>query len=165
MNRFASRDPERWVICGGTELIQRSLRSFPRGKDLVVIGGDEREDIRRRLKDDRYWPNIEAAPASERLAACAFGWLDYFVQTHVATEAILKSTAFAAYCAHGIIPVFPSVNSKISLDGDVMPGPFTLATLPSASERPAMAQAIYNWYQRNASSAGLAAAIAKVIQP
>ncbi len=59
---------------------------------MVVIGGDEREDIRRRLKDDRYWPTSKvAAPASERLAACAFGWLDYFVQTHVATEAILKS--------------------------------------------------------------------------
>ncbi|HEY2713374.1 MAG TPA: hypothetical protein VGI60_12730 [Chthoniobacterales bacterium] len=162
--QIASRDPERWVTCGGTELIRRSLRSFPGGKDLVVIGGEEQEDIRRQLKDGRYWPDIEAAPASERLATCAFGWMDYFAQTHVKTEAILKSTAFAAYCAHGVIPVFFSVNSKISLDGDVMPGPFTLATLPTASERPAIAEAIYNWYQRNASSAGLAAAIAKVIQ-
>jgi hypothetical protein len=163
--QIADRNPERWVICGGNELIQRSFRSFPSGKDLAVIGGDEQEDIRRQLKADRYWPDIEAAPASERLAKCAFGWVDYFARSDVRTEVILKSTAFAAYCAHGVIPVFPSVNSKISIDGDVMPGPFTLATLPTARERPAIAQAIYHWYQRNASSTGLATTIAKVIQP
>jgi hypothetical protein len=163
--QIVNRDPERWAICGGTELIRRSMRSFPGGKDLFVMGGVEQSDIRRQLGHNHYFPNIEAELASERLASCTFGWLDYFVEADVPTEAILKSTTFAAYCAHGVIPVFPFANSQISVSGDAMPGPFTLATLPSPNKRPVVAQAIYDWYQRNAASAGLAAMIGNVIEP
>lgn len=161
--QLARRDPRRWVICGGTELIQRSLRSFRGPAELFVVGGADRPEIRRSLDDAHYLPNVEAAVASGILASCTFGWIDYFERTDVPTAAILKSTAFAACCAHGVIPVLPTVSSKIALGDDALPGPFSPGNVPEESERPAIAQAIYDWYGRNAASAHLAACIAKAI--
>lgn len=163
--QMAQRDPRRWVICGGTELIQRSLRSFRGAAEPFVVGGADRPEIRRSVDDAHYWPNVEAAVASDILASCAFGWIDYFERADVPTAAILKSTAFAAYCAHGVVPVFPSAGSTIALGGDALPGPFFPRNLPAESERPAIAQAMYDWYGRNASSAHLAESIASVIAP
>ena len=170
--QIVDRDPKRWVICGGTELIRRSLRSFFRHftgtAELFVVGGKEQADIRQLLEaagkiSAHYLPNVEVAVASEVLASCAFGWIDYFERADVPTAAILKSTAFAAYCAHGVIPVFPSPGSSIALGDDALPGPFSLATLPGATERPSIALATYDWYERNASSAHLAESIAEVL--
>ena len=73
--RLVERDPHRWIICGGTELVERSLTSFLQNasfigapfspRELFVVGGVEREEIRARLggqQDIRthYYPNVEA---------------------------------------------------------------------------------------------------------
>lgn len=155
-----ARDPRRWVVCGGTELIRRSLRSFPEKEaELFVVGGAEQPELRQRFDRVHYLPNVDAAVASALLSTCAFGWLDYFEQAEVPTAAILKSTAFAACCAHGVLPVLPAPVSQI----DGFPGPLTPATLPDDSERPALAHATYDWYQGHASAAQLAATVAEMI--
>ncbi|MBA3544324.1 MAG: hypothetical protein H0T83_07790 [Chthoniobacterales bacterium] len=179
---MAERDPHRWVICGGTKLIERSVRSFlqaARGiaapfapRELFVVGGTDTASIRQQLKahpgiEARYHPEIDAAEASRILSACAFGWVDYFVRPGVPTSAVLKSTAFAACCAHGVIPVFPHRGSVIARSGDALPGPFFVApagqSFPGESERPAVAQSIQAWYQRHASSAHLAETVASAL--
>jgi hypothetical protein len=170
--QITGRDSRRWVICGGTQLIRRSLRSFLRHftgpAELFVVGGTEQSDIRRLLEaaekiSTHYLPNVEVSIASEVLGSCAFGWIDYFERSDVPTAAILKSTAFAAYCAHGVVPVLPAPGSTIALGDDALPGPFTLSTLPSETERSQIAQSVYGWYGRNASSVHLAESIAEVL--
>lgn len=179
---IAERDPHRWVICGGTELIERSVRSFlqaARGiaapfapRELFVVGGTDNASVRQQLKtqpgmEAHYHPEIDAAEASRILSTCAFGWVDYFVRPGVPTSAVLKSTAFAACCAHGVIPVFPHRGSVIALSEDALPGPFFVApigqSLPGESERPTVAQFIQAWYQRHASSAHLAETVANAL--
>jgi hypothetical protein len=176
---IAERDPHRWIICGRSDLIERSLRSFleragqidpacaPR--ELFVVGGAENSTTRRILEQQRnlqthYYPEVEANAASMILASCAFAWLDYFVRPDEPIPAILKSSSFAAFCAHGVIPVGPTSGAAVGLGPDRLPGPFFVSpagqSLPSASERTAVAQSIYSWYQRNACSAHLAATIA-----
>lgn len=179
---IAGRDPHRWVICGGTELIERSLRSFLRApelievpfapRELLVAGGAENFSIRKQLEQQdkiqtHYYPEIDAADASRILSTCAFGWVDYFVRPEVSMPAVLKSTAFAACCAHGVIPVFPHTGSVIALGNDPLPGPFFVTpsrqNLPRESERAAAGQSIHAWYQRHASSGHLAATVAAAI--
>ena len=180
---FALRDPHRWIICGGTELIARSLRSFLSAAvlidelfaphELFVVGGADNSEIRRALDETRkihthYRPEVDAKAASGILAACAFGWIDYFHRPGVPMPAILKSTAFAAFCAHGVIPVLPHAGEVIALGEDALPGPFSVAPsgqdLPRESERATTAQSIHSWYGRNASSGHLAATVAGAIR-
>ncbi len=180
---LAERDPHRWIICGGTELIERSLASFwqavPRvaapfsPRELFVVGGVERTAIRARHggpQDIRthYYPNIEASLAAKILSTCAFAWIDYFHRPPVSMAAILKSTAFAAFCAHGVIPVFPHDGSPIHLGQDKLQGPFFVTesgeNLPSEEERAPVAQSMHLWYGRNASSLHLAETVATAIR-
>ena len=161
VEEVAVRDPQRWIICGGTELIRRSLRSFPGGVELFVVGGADSPEIRERLDDAHYFPDVSAAKASELLAQSAYGWIDYFETADAPMAAILKSTSFAACCAHGVIPVFPSATATIA---DRLPGPFTVANLPSESARPAIAQATYDWYRDHASSTRLAETVAEALE-
>lgn len=177
------RDPHRWVICGGTELIGRSLRSFLGATEsiaepfapheLFVVGGAENSGIREIIKEARtihvhYHPEVDARIASGILATCAFGWIDYFHRPGVSMPVILKSTAFAALCAHGVIPVLPHAGSLIALGEDALPGPFFVAqsggNLPLESDRAATAQSVHSWYERNASSSHLAATVAAAIR-
>ncbi|HEX3817353.1 MAG TPA: hypothetical protein VHW03_03590 [Chthoniobacterales bacterium] len=167
------RASRRWAICGGNELIARSLRSFAQSfsgsAELFVIGGTEQSALKQLLHgresiSAHFLPNVDAAAASEALSSCAFGWIDYFEHANAVTAAILKSTAFAALCAHAVIPVFPQPGSAIALQGDAVPGPFLLQNLPPDSERPRVAQAFYDWYRRHASSTHLAASIAAAIR-
>ena len=179
---IADRDPHRWIICGGTELIERSLRSFlpaallmperfaPR--ELFVVGGSDNSGVRQTLNGEKkirthYYPQVEAKIASGILAGCAFGWMDYFHHPDVPMPVILKSTAFAAYCAHGVIPVLPHSGSIIGLGGDALAGPFFVTpsaqNLPLESERAIAAHSIQSWYERNASSSHLASTVAAAI--
>ena len=116
-----------------------------------------------------YYPEVDAKIASEILASCAFGWIDYFHRPDVPMPLILKSTAFAAYCAHGVIPVFPHGGATVALGRDALPGPFYVAPtgqeLPGESERPTAAQAVYSWYGRNATAVHLAATLAPLLGP
>jgi hypothetical protein len=170
-DQLANRSPHRWAICGGTGLVERSLRSF-RGiinqiperfspRELFVIGGSDNPATRALLADlpnirTDYYPQIGAAEASEILSACAFAWLDYFHRADVSTDVVLKSSVFAATCAHGIIPVFPHQGSAISIKSDRLNGPFfvgqTISKLPALDERTKVAAEIYDWYRRNAAS-------------
>jgi hypothetical protein len=55
--------------------------------------------------------------------------------------------------------------SAISLENDLLPGPFAIAhgeaKMPSGDERPDIARAIYDWYHRHASLATLSRVIAE----
>jgi hypothetical protein len=156
---ISQRDPHRWIVCGGTELIERSLRSFL-GIASVILDGETK--IR-----THYYPEVEAKVASGILAEAAFGWMDYFHQPTVPMPLVLKSTTFAAYCAHGVIPVLPHSGAVVALGGDALPGPFFVASseqnLPAESERATDAWLIYQWYERNAASGHVAASIKRAI--
>ncbi|MEP6686326.1 MAG: hypothetical protein ABJB22_06065 [Verrucomicrobiota bacterium] len=179
---IADRDPHRWIICGGTELIERSLRSFLSAtgsidepfapRELFLVGGAENSRVRRALSEQtkvhtHYHPDVDARIASGFLAGCAFGWIDYFHRPDVPMPAILKSSAFAAYCAHGVVPVFPHDGSPVALRGDALPGPFFVGpsghNLPMEAERATAGQSIHSWYGRNASAVHLAKAVAAAL--
>jgi hypothetical protein len=181
--QMANRDLRRWVICGGTALITRSLRSFrtiakripepflPR--ELFVFGGDDNPATRALLVDlpgvrSEYHPQVSVAEASQILSSCSFMWLDYFHHARVPTNAVLKSGAFAAACAHGVVPILPNRGSAISVEGDRLPGPFfvdsTSLELPAVKDRAIVAAAFYNWYQRHASSDQLARGISRALR-
>lgn len=170
-NDPAGRDPHRWLICGGVELLERSLRSFveraaliPESyapRELFVVGGTESSQIRSLL--DRlphmathYLPRIDSGAAAEILSTCVFAWIDYFHQPGAAMATIFKSTVFAAFCAHGVIPVFPRGGAPISLEKETLPGPFFVAeteqNLPAERDRIRIAHSLHEWYRRNASS-------------
>jgi len=180
-SQIADRGPHRWAIFGGTALVERSLQSLrsrmhcipdsvaPRS--LFVLGGDENPVARSLLVDlgikSDYRPRIAAADASEILKSCSFGWLNYFHSPDVETSVILKSSAFASACAHGVIPIFPHCGSPISIDNDRMPGPFFVGSdrceIPDVQDRPKVAADIYSWYQRHASSESLVQGVVKML--
>lgn len=181
-DQFSNRDPHRWVICGGTTLIERSLRSFrsilggipeffsPR--ELFVLGGSDNPVTRSLLVDLAgvrvdYRPQIDAGEATQVLSTCSFGWLDYFHRTDVPSDVILKSSAFGALCAHGVITIFPHRGCPIAIDGDALPGPYLMGAqfteLPPANDRAKIASQIYHWYQRHASSEHRARTIARAL--
>lgn len=179
---IAARSPHDWVICGGTALIERSARSFraiaasiperfaPRR--LFVVGGQDNQSVRTLTAGlanvtVEYRPQVDACDASQILSRCSFAWLDYFRRTDVRSDVLLKSTAFAAACAHGVIPVLPHPGSPISVEGDSLPGPFFVADgsshLPDEADRGNLAVEFYEWYERRATSRRLAAAVAEMM--
>jgi len=140
--------------------------------DLFVVGGSDHPMIRALLADlsavrVHYHPEITAAAASEILSRCAFAWLDYFHRADVPTSILLKSTAFAACCAHAVICVLPQAGSPIAAHGDVLPGPYfverTRASFPPIGERSNIAARTYKWYRDNASVDHLACAVADLL--
>jgi len=179
-DQIANRDPHRWVIVGGTVLAERSLRSFGENRRrisdsiaprmLIVVGGHDNPVTRSLLAglgmESAYRPQIAAAEASDVLKTCSFAWFNYFTRPNVETSMVLKSSAYAAACAHAVIPVFPHRGSPISVDGDRLPGPFFVDSnsreIPTAAERPQMALNTYEWYQRHASSDSLVSGVAEV---
>jgi hypothetical protein len=181
-DQFVQRDPHRWTICGGTALIERSLKSFrkimnriPEGiapRQLFVFGGNDSSTVRSLLLElgiqTDYRPRIASADASSILSASSFLWLDYFDRPDVPMEFVLKSTAFAAACAHGVVPIFPHRSSAISIEVDRLPGPFFIeadsSELPAVDDRATVAERFYGWYQRHASSDHLARGIARALR-
>jgi hypothetical protein len=175
-----ARDNHRWVICGGTELIERSVRSFLRitgeippnvlPRNLVVLGGMENFRVRSLLQtmaalQCEYYPAASPEAASQILSTCAFAWLDYFTTGTANPDLLLKSSSFANLSAHAVVCVTPRAFSAIALENDLLPGPFAIGhgevKMPSGSERPDIAQAIYDWYHRHASVATLSRVIAE----
>jgi hypothetical protein len=176
---LTGRDAHRWLVCGGNELLQRSLASFShhrafvpepyKPKEILVVGGVDCSQIRALLEAfpevrTTYHPQVDAARAAEIISTCSFAWIDYFHRPGIATATILKSTIFAAICAHGVIPVFPQNGSPIQLGEDRLPGPYFAAKaeshLPAEAERIQIAQSFHEWYCRNASSEHLAQIVA-----
>src|SRR4051812_11550785 len=177
------RDPHRWAICGGGALIQRSLDSLlsirrfipesSRPHELFVLGGKENDAVRSLIQsvpdlEIIYRPEISVAHASEILSTCSFGWIDYFRQRAVPTVAILKSTSFSAFCAHGVVPVFPRPGSPIFISDDYLPDPFFVAkeevNLPSGEDVAEISREVYDWYRRNAAVRVLAARIVELVR-
>jgi hypothetical protein len=168
---FASSS-NRWVICGGTALIARSLRRLEQllpaiptefvPEHLDVVGGRPDESVIaaiERLKQRfavHHYPEVNVDLASEVLRQASFGWLDYFGEGDVWPGMILKSGAFAALCAHGVIPIVSHREEAIAVDGDPLPGPFYLSPnalhFPKPDELPALCLRYHNWYQAHASS-------------
>jgi len=175
--QLTNRSPHRWIICGGTLLVQRSMQSFPemingvpehfRPRELCVMGGQPNSVVHELLRSlegiqTDYRPQIAGSDASTILSQSSFAWLDYFHRTDVPAAVVLKSTAFAAACAHGVVPVFPHPGSVISIETDRLPGPYFVdannAQFPEDIARVAMD--IYQWYQRHAASENLVRGIA-----
>ncbi len=178
--QLQKRDNHRWLICGGTQIVERSLRSFlqivsaiPREvlpNQLLVLGGVENTNVRQMLSTlpdirSEYHPAVSAEKASQILSTCAFGWLDYFTSRNANSDLLLKSSSFANLCATAVVCVMPRASGPISIAGDLLPGPFIIAAdeakLPSACDRPAAGHAIYEWYHRQASIASLAQVVAE----
>jgi hypothetical protein len=175
LSDFSAAPPWRWVICGGTALVARSLELFERlcseipepfaPQHLDIVGG--REDARiaaalARLKRNRpelpvhHYPEVGVDLASEVLRQSSFGFIDYFGPGKVWPSMLLKSTAFAALCAHGVIPVLSHREDPIAVDGHALPGAYRLAAdgvdLPSPHQLAEVRHQVYEWYHAHAAS-------------
>jgi hypothetical protein len=176
---FTAVSPKRWAICGGTTLVQRSLLLFERIHPLIppdffpghldVIGGrdtNSTRDIVERLAGAipglscRYHPEVTAEEASLLLRQASFGWLDYFGKTEMSPGMILKSTAFAAFCAHAVIPILSHREEFLGIEQDPFPGPWYLtsqgARFPVLNGLSDLREKIYSWYWAHAASPRLA---------
>jgi hypothetical protein len=183
---LGSKSPKRWAVAGGTALIERSLRAFARIQSLIppaffpdeveVIGGADHELVRdqlQRLREStpdvsfRHHAEVSAEKASAILASCAFGWLDYFGTGKAWPGMIFKSGSFAAFCAHGIVPILSHEESKLAAGSDSFPGPFCITNATVKLPEPEMLKqtqdAVRAWYDRNASSARTAAVYAEAL--
>ena len=178
--------PKRWVICGGTALIARSLARFEQIHHLIpetfapdqldVVGGHEAASIRTAL--DRisrgrpglscgYYPEVSVERSSELLRKSSFGWLDYYGAGKMWPGMILKSGAFAALCAHGVVPILSHQEAPISVDGDPLPGPYYITpssiSFPTAEQLRETQQKVYAWYHAHASARQLARVFAEAL--
>ncbi len=175
--QLRGRDPHCWMVCGGTALLERSLRSFLKTvsaipdefapRKLSVVGGAFNPHIRALLNtpskfSSEYFPEVTPEAAAPMFAEAAFAWVDYFASGNVPGDVLLKSSSFSALCAHGIVPVAPAVSGAIAIDGDTLPGPFTVSQIPQ--DRGNVARTIFAWYHRHASLAVLARTIAQQLQ-
>jgi hypothetical protein len=148
--------------------ILKRIPEFFAPRELLVLGGSDNPVTRSLLVDLAnvrvdYRPQIDAEAASQALATCSFAWLDYFHQPGVPRDIILKSSAFGAICAHGVITVFPHPGSPIAIAGDALPGPYSTDALPAESSREKVASQIYRWYREHASAEYRARTIARAL--
>ena len=178
--------PRRWAICGGTALIERSILLFEKvcgrvpapfkPEHLDVVGGRTNESIIAaldRLKKGaglsvHHYPEVSVDLASEVLRRASFGWIDYFGAGRVWPGMLLKSTAFAALCAHGVVPVLSHGEEPIVVDGDPAPGPFFITSqamqLPGLDELAPVRRRYYEWYQAHAHSRRAARLYAEILK-
>jgi len=180
------KSPRHWVICGGTGLILRSLRSFfdvqasiPQGylpDQLDVFGGRKSDAVRqwvRRIKRTlrgiscRYEPETTAAAASEILRGCSFAWIDYFGKGKVWPGMIFKSGSFAACCAHGVVPIASHAAPPPPIAGEPFPAWYFVnahsAKFPGPGQLGPASEKIHAWYHRHASAACAARIYAEVL--
>jgi hypothetical protein len=183
---FRSASPRRWAICGGTASIERSLSSFERmhrfipepffPEHLDVIGGHDSKSTRaviERLAEEtpglacHYLPEVTVRQASALLTQASFAWLDYFGQGKVSPGMILKSGVFAAYGAHGVVPIFSHQEEAFSVGGDPFPGPWFMTPgdvhFPAPNRLSEIRKNIYSWYSTHAASPCLARLYAEAL--
>ena len=181
---FAARSPKRWVICGGTALIAQSLRLLEQLRPMIppqfapehldVVGGRAQSSISGvvdRLKHEfsvHQYCEVTVDLASEVLREAAFGWLDYFGAGKVWPNMVLKSTAFAALCAHGVVPILSHRETPITIDDDALPGPFYVTPsgvqFPQPRELPGICRRHAEWYRAHASSRRAAQVYAEALR-
>jgi len=185
VNRFDA-SPKRWAICGGTTLIARSIALFEQLHQLIpdafapehldVVGGHEESSIRTildRVSRSRpgltchYHSEVSAELASEILRKASFGWIDYFGAGKMWPGMVLKSTAFAAFCAHGVVPILSHREAQIVINGDALPGPYYITpetiNFPAPDHLRETQQKIYAWYYAHAASHQLARVYAEAL--
>ena len=183
---FDAASAKRWAICGGTALIARSLQLFEQLHQLIpdafapehldVVGGREENSIRPaldRLSRSRpglschYHPEVSAEFASEVLRRSSFGWIDYFGAGKIWPGMILKSTAFAAFGAHRIVPILSHREGPIAVKGEALPGPYYITpeaiNFPAPDQLRETQQKIYSWYHAHAASRQLARVYAEAL--
>lgn len=184
---FEAVSAKRWVICGGTALVARSLRSFEELQPLIpeafapahldVVGGHEEISVKTTL--DRlgrggsglachYYPEVSVELASEVLRRSAFGWIDYFGAGKIWPGMILKSGAFAALCAHGIVPILSHREEPIAINGDALPGPYYVTpggiNFPPPERLREVQQQFYAWYHAHGHSRQLSRVYAEALK-
>ncbi|MEY2484082.1 MAG: hypothetical protein QOK24_2610 [Verrucomicrobiota bacterium] len=187
LHDFNAASPRRWAICGGAVLLARSLRSFeqmhPSIPDafapdhLDVIGGHEQNSIRalvERLGKNRpglschYHPEVSAEAASQLLRKSSLGWIDYFGDDRVSPGMLLKSTAFAAFCAHGIVPILAHQEGTIAINGASLPGPYYMTgqglNFPAPERLRETQQQFYSWYHARGDSTRAARTYAEALR-
>ncbi len=176
-------DPHHWIICGGTGLVEKSLRSLLplipklpdplRPQHLDLVGGYDNPAVWELLSADlgfttTYRPQISVQEASGLLRQGCFAWIDYLGPGRIWPELITKSTAFAACSAHGVLSVFSHGQTFQPQDPSLIhPGVFYLgeteARLPDPEAIPELRQGVYQWYQTRSSSQVITQAYAEVL--
>jgi hypothetical protein len=172
---FSTGSPKRWVICGGTTLLTRSLLSFERIQHLIpapffpnhldVIGGRDTTSTRKVVEKlarqipglvCHYHPEVSAEEASGLLTQASFSWLDYFGKGEMSPGMVLKSGVFAAFSAHGVVTIFSHREEFLALGQDRFPGPWFLtpngARFPDAARLSEVREQTYSWYWTYAAS-------------
>jgi hypothetical protein len=175
LDNFSGTSPRRWAICGGAVLLARSLQSFEQmhasipdafaPDHLDVIGGREQNSIRALVEkvgksrpglSCHYHPEVSVEAASQLLRKSSFGWIDYFGNDKVSPGMVLKSTAFAAFCAHGIVPILAHREGTIAINGASLPGPFYMTAegrdFPAPERLHETQQQFYSWYHAQSDS-------------
>jgi hypothetical protein len=172
---FNTALPKRWAICGGTALIARSLRLFEElhaqipeafaPEHIDVVGG--RADVSITavidgLKRSRpglsvhHYSEVTVDLASEVLRQSSFGFFDYFGAGKMWPGMLLKSTAFAALCAHGVIPVLSHREAPIAVNGHALPGPYYITpgaiNFPPPGQVHEIRRRFYDWYHAHGDS-------------
>ncbi len=187
LSALSAKSLHRWAICGGTALIERSLRTFARiqrfippeyfPEQMEIIGGAATEGIRHELRglqesmpnvSFRHHAQVTVETASPLLAACTFGWLDYFGMGKPWPGMIFKSGSFAALCAHGIVPILAHDERFLSAGAEALPGPFFCTVnsvrFPEPGQVIEIQWALHGWYDRNTSSTRTAALYAEALK-
>jgi hypothetical protein len=172
---FRTASPKRWAICGGMALIARSLSLFEQLRSRIpeafapehvdVVGGREDAAIAAALDRSKrsrpgsaihHYPEVGVDLASEVLRESSFGFIDYFGGGKVWPGMLLKSTAFAALCAHGVIPVASHPEEPITIGSHALPGPYYLTrdatNFPPPAQVPEIRRQVYDWYHAHAAS-------------
>ncbi len=151
---LSDRLPELIIFGGGNWLsnarseqllnLERICESL-RLERIVIIGKSVQLDWQGRVPIEATGV-LSADEVSERLKAARVGYLDYF------PGYLAKSGVFAAYCSHGLLPIFPNPNPS-ELDGvrhgetyltvnDVVAG-------VSSEQCEAVAMSAREWYSRH----------------
>ncbi|AFY69019.1 hypothetical protein Pse7367_0717 [Thalassoporum mexicanum PCC 7367] len=183
---LVDRQPTRWLICGGTAMLERGLTSFLQvlkyipaefaPTHLDLIGGKENPAIAQlsaQLQAQSpdltiaYYPQIEVAKASSLFAQATFAWIHYLRPKEISPSLVFKSTVFASCSAHGVLSVFSHQETGTTINNDPHPGVFyitiagsTRVSFPTAADLPAIRQKVYQWYHRHASAKMVAKAYA-----
>jgi hypothetical protein len=80
---------------------------------------------------------------------------------------LLKSTAFAALCAHGVIPVLSHREGPIAVGGRALPAAYYLTpggtNFPRLAQVPEIRRQVYDWYQAHAASPQVARVYAEAL--